>query len=306
MTMIIAVPTGVKIFNWLFTLYGGSIRFEVPVLWAIGFMVTFVIGGLTGVLMAVPPADFVLHNSVFLVAHFHNVIIGGVLFGGMAGYNYWFPKAFGFTLDRRLGALSFWCWLIGFYLAFMPLYAVGLLGMTRRLQHYADASWQPYMMVAEAGAVVILCGIAATVAQLVVSVRTRDGRCDASGDPWNGRTLEWSTASPPPSYNYAVMPQVESLDAFWAAKNKGGVRESPHYEAIRVPRNSPSGFVTAFFAVITGFAMIWHIWWMAILGLVCAAATLLAFGWVERGDKRISADTLAAADRARVGTGSAA
>jgi cytochrome o ubiquinol oxidase subunit I len=306
MTMIIAVPTGVKIFNWLFTLYGGSIRFEVPVLWAIGFMVTFVIGGLTGVLMAVPPADFVLHNSVFLVAHFHNVIIGGVLFGGMAGYNYWFPKAFGFTLERRLGALSFWCWLIGFYLAFMPLYVVGLLGMTRRLQHYADASWQPYMIVAEAGAVVILCGIIATVAQLVVSIRTRDRRRDTSGDPWNGRTLEWSTASPPPSYNYAVMPQVESLDAFWAAKHQRGVRESPHYEAIRMPRNSPNGFVTAFFAVITGFAMIWHIWWMAILGLICAAGTLLAFGWVERSDKRIPAEKLAAADHARAGSRSAA
>src|SRR5450755_3870306 len=195
MTMIIAVPTGVKIFNWLFTLYGGEVRFTSPVYWSLGFMVTFVIGGMTGVLLAIPPADFVLHNSLFLVAHFHNVIIGGVLFGGMAGYNYWFPKAFGFTLDRRLGALSFWCWLIGFYLAFMPLYAAGLLGMTRRLQHYADVSWQPYMLVAEAGAIVILCGIAATVAQLVVSIRGRDRHRDTSGDPWNGRTLEWSTAS---------------------------------------------------------------------------------------------------------------
>jgi cytochrome o ubiquinol oxidase subunit 1 len=306
MTMIIAVPTGAKIFNWLFTLYGGRIRFEVPVLWAIGFMVTFVIGGLTGVLMAVPPADFVLHNSVFLVAHFHNVIIGGVLFGGMAGYNYWFPKAFGFTLDKRFGAVSFWCWLIGFYLAFMPLYAVGLLGMTRRLQHYADMSWQPYMLVAEAGAVVILCGIAATVAQLVVSIRTRDRRRDTSGDPWNGRTLEWSTASPPPSYNYAVMPKVASLDAFWAAKQQRGMPASPHYEAIRVPRKSPNGFITATFAVITGFAMIWHIWWMAILGLICAAVTLLAFGWVERGDEKISAENLAAADRARAGAESPA
>jgi cytochrome o ubiquinol oxidase subunit I len=306
MTMIIAVPTGVKIFNWLFTLYGGRIRFEVPLLWAIGFMVTFVIGGLTGVLMAVPPADFVLHNSVFLVAHFHNVIIGGVLFGAMAGYNYWFPKAFGFTLDRRLGALSFWCWLVGFYLAFMPLYAVGLLGMTRRLQRYADVSWQPYMLVAEAGAIVILCGIAATVAQLVVSIRGRDKHRDTSGDPWNGRTLEWSTASPPPIYNYAVMPQVESLDAFWAAKQPGGMPAPRHYETIRVPRNSPNGFVTAFFAVIAGFAMIWHIWWMAILGLICAAVTLVAFGWVERRDKKISSKELAAADRKRARAGSAA
>src|SRR6202046_4861550 len=211
MSMIIAIPTGVKLFNWIFTLYQGRIRFELPVLWAIGFMVTFVIGGLTGVLLAVPPADFVLHNSLFLVVHFHNVIIGAVLFGAMAGYYYWFPKAFGFTLDRRLGIVSFWCWLIGFYLAFMPLYALGLLGMTRRMQHYADLSWQPYLIVAEVGAVVILCGIVATLAQLVGSLRTRDRRRDLTGDPWNGRTLEWSTASPPPAYNFAVLPQVESV-----------------------------------------------------------------------------------------------
>jgi cytochrome o ubiquinol oxidase subunit 1 len=138
MTMIIAVPTGVKMFNWLFTLYGGRIRFTCRCYWALGFMVTFVIGGMTGVLMAMPPADFVLHNSLFLVAHFHNVIIGGVVFGVMAGYTYWFPKAFGFTLDERLGKAVFWCWFIGFYLAFMPLYVLGLMGATRRMQHYAD------------------------------------------------------------------------------------------------------------------------------------------------------------------------
>jgi cytochrome o ubiquinol oxidase subunit 1 len=304
-TMIIAVPTGVKIFNWLFTLYGGRIRFEVPVLWAIGFMVTFVIGGLTGVLMAVPPADFVLHNSVFLVAHFHNVIIGGVLFGAMAGYNYWFPKAFGFTLDKRLGAISFWCWLIGFYLAFMPLYALGLMGMTRRVQHYADTSWQPYLIVAEAGAVVILCGILATVLQLVVSIRTRDARRDLTGDPWHGRTLEWSTASPPPHYNFAVLPRVDSLDALWALKQRATRTAGPpaarvHYETIDMPSNSANGFITAFFAVILGFAMIWHIWWMAIVGLVCAVLTLMAFGWIERVDHEISAAELEAADIARV------
>jgi cytochrome o ubiquinol oxidase subunit 1 len=304
-TMIIAVPTGVKIFNWLFTLYGGRIRFEVPVLWAIGFMVTFVIGGLTGVLMAVPPADFVLHNSVFLVAHFHNVIIGGVLFGAMAGYNYWFPKAFGFTLDKRLGAISFWCWLIGFYLAFMPLYALGLMGMTRRVQHYADTSWQPYLIVAEAGAVVILCGILATVLQLVVSIRTRDARRDLTGDPWHGRTLEWSTASPPPHYNFAVLPRVDSLDALWALKQRATRTAGPpaarvHYETIDMPSNSANGFITAFFAVILGFAMIWHIWWMAIVGLVCAVLTLMAFGWIERVDHEISDAELEAADIARV------
>jgi cytochrome o ubiquinol oxidase subunit 1 len=300
MSMIIAVPTGVKVFNWLFTLYEGRVRFEVPVLWAIGFMVTFVIGGLTGVLLAVPPADFVLHNSLFLVAHFHNVIIGGVVFGGMAGYSYWFPKAFGFTLDRRLGAVSFWCWLIGFYLAFMPLYVLGLLGMTRRMQHYADLSWQPYLVVAEVGAVIILVGIVATIAQLVVSIRRREQHRDRTGDPWNGRTLEWSTASPPPAYNFAVLPQVEALDAFWAMKQRGPVVPAEHYESIEVPPNSPNGFVTAFFAVVMGFALIWHIWWMAILGLACAALTLIAFGWMERVEQEVSGEQLAEAERARL------
>jgi cytochrome o ubiquinol oxidase subunit I len=300
MTMIIAVPTGVKIFNWLFTLYRGRIRFEVPVLWAIGFMVTFVIGGLTGVLMAVPPADFVLHNSLFLVAHFHNVIIGGVLFGGMAGYHYWFPKAFGFTLDKRLGLVSFWCWLVGFYLAFMPLYALGLFGMTRRMHHYANPGWQPYLIVAEIGALVILGGIVATVAQLVVSIRTRQFRRDLTGDPWNGRTLEWSTASPPPHYNFAVLPTVDSLDAFWRMKQRGRLEFPGKFHPIHMPGNSPNGFVTAFFAVVTGFALIWHIWWMTIAGLACAIVTLLAFGWVERADHEISAEALAADERARL------
>jgi cytochrome o ubiquinol oxidase subunit 1 len=300
MSMIIAIPTGVKLFNWLFTLYRGRIRFEVPVLWAIGFMVTFAIGGMTGVLQAVPPADFVLHNSLFLVAHFHNVIIGSVVFGAMAGYYYWFPKAFGFTLDRRLGVISFWCWLIGFYLAFMPLYAVGLLGMTRRMQHYADVSWQPYLIVAEVGAIVILCGIIATIVQLVVSIRTRQSRRDRTGDPWNGRTLEWSTASPPPAYNFAVLPQVDSLDAFWAMKQRGQVVPAERYESIEMPSNSANGFVTAFFAVVTGFAMIWHIAWLAILGLVCAVLTLLAFGWVERHEQEVSGEQLANDERARL------
>jgi cytochrome o ubiquinol oxidase subunit I len=305
-SMIIAIPTGVKLFNWLFTLYRGRIRFEVPVLWAIGFMVTFAIGGMTGVLQAVPPADFVLHNSLFLVAHFHNVIIGSVLFGAMAGYYYWFPKAFGFTLDRRWGIVSFWCWLIGFYLAFMPLYAVGLLGMTRRMQHYADLSWQPYLIVAEVGAIVILCGIIATIVQLVVSIRARESRRDRTGDPWNGRTLEWSTSSPPPAYNFAVLPQVGSLDAFWAVKQRGQIVPAERYESIEMPRNSANGFVTAFFAVVTGFAMIWHIMWLAVLGLVCAMLTLLAFGWVERREQEVSGEQLASDERLRLRpTGSA-
>jgi cytochrome o ubiquinol oxidase subunit 1 len=249
--------------------------------------------------LAVPPADFVLHNSLFLVAHFHNVIIGAVVFGAMAGYYYWFPKAFGFTLHRGLGVVSFWCWFVGFYLAFMPLYAVGLLGMTRRMQHYADLSWQPYMFVAEGGAVVILCGLVATVAQLVVSIRSRQVRRDLSGDPWNGRTLEWSTASPPPAYNFAQLPRVDSLDAFWVAKQRATANAPEQLRSIEVPRNSANGFLTAFFAVVTGFALIWHIWWLAILGLVSAIAVLVAFGWMERAPIEVSAEQLAADERAR-------
>src|SRR5229473_373234 len=221
MSSIIAVPTGVKVFNWLFTMFRGRIVYRTPMLFAIGFIVTFVIGGMTGVLLAVPPVDFVLHNSTFLVAHFHNVIIGGVVFGVLAGINYWFPKAFGFTLDERFGHASFWCWLIGFYLAFMPLYALGLMGMTRRLEHISDTSWQPLLLVAELGAVVIFLGILCQIVQLYVSIRTRESRRDLTGDPWNGRTLEWATSSPPPAYNFAVMPRVETIDAFWEMKRRG-------------------------------------------------------------------------------------
>jgi cytochrome o ubiquinol oxidase subunit 1 len=303
MSMIIAVPTGVKVFNWLFTLFHGRVVFRTPLLWSIGFMVTFVIGGMTGVLLAVPPVDFVLHNSTFLVAHFHNVIIGGVVFGAMAGYNYWFPKAFGFTLDERLGKASFWCWLIGFYLAFMPLYVLGLMGMTRRLQRISDPSWQPLLLVAELGAVVIFLGILCQIAQLYVSIRTREQRRDLTGDPWNGRTLEWATSSPPPAYNFAVMPKVETIDAFWEMKRRGLTAVEPSYETIEMPRNSPTGFVTAFFAVVTGFAMIWHIWWIVILGLLAAAVTVLVFGWSENREREIPANEIARMERARLGLG---
>jgi cytochrome o ubiquinol oxidase subunit 1 len=281
MTMIIAVPTGVKVFNWLFTLYGGRLRFDAPVYWALGFMVTFVVGGMTGVLLAIPPADFVLHNSLFLVAHFHNVIIGGVLFGAFAGYTFWFPKAFGFKLDERIGKAIFWCWFIGFYLAFMPLYMLGLMGATRRMQHYDVAGWQPLMLVALLGAIVILAGIVLTGVQLVVSIRTRDQRRDLTGDPWDGRTLEWSTPSPPPAWNYSVLPSVNGLDAYWEAKKspKSRLQNGPDPETISIPRNSPIGFVLAFFAVVTGFALIWHIWWMAVAGLIGVLITILAHAW---------------------------
>jgi cytochrome o ubiquinol oxidase subunit 1 len=303
MSMIIAVPTGVKIFNWLFTLFHGRVVFTTSVLFSVGFMVTFVIGGMTGVLLAVPPVDFIVHNSVFQVAHFHNVIIGGVLFGMLAGYNYWFPKAFGFTLDERLGKASFWCWLIGFYLAFMPLYLLGLMGMPRRLQHIPDPDWQPLLLVAELGALFIATAILCMLAQLYVSIRTREQRRDVTGDPWNGRTLEWATSSPPPPYNFAVMPDVEAIDAFWEMKRQGLIAIAPIYETIEMPRNSPTGFVIAFFAVLIGFATIWHIWWLAILGLLGAAITALVFGWSEDREHEIPAGEIARIERTRLSFG---
>ena len=303
MSMIIGVPTGVKVFNWLFTMFQGRIVFRTPVLFSLGFIITFVIGGMTGVLLAVPPVDFVLHNSVFLVAHFHNVIIGGVLFGAFAGYNYWFPKAFGFTLDERWGKASFWCWLIGFYLAFVPLYVLGMMGMTRRLQHIADPSWRPLLLVAELGAIIIFLAILCMAAQLYVSIRTRESRRDLTGDPWNGRTLEWATTSPPPAYNFAVMPTVETIDAFWEMKRRGLTPGEPAYEAIEMPRNSPTAFVTAFFAVITGFSLIWQIWWLVILGLLAILLIVLVFGWSENRQHEITAGEMAQLERARLGLG---
>jgi cytochrome o ubiquinol oxidase subunit 1 len=300
MSMLIGIPTGVKVFNWLFTIYAGRLVFNTPVLFSLGFIITFVIGGLTGILLAVPPVDFVLHNSVFLIAHFHNVIIGGVIFGALAGYNYWFPKAFGFTLDDRWGKASFWCWLIGFYLAFGPLYLLGMLGMTRRLQHIDEVSWWPFLIVAELGALVIFLALLCMAAQLYVSIRTRESR-RVTGDPWNGRTLEWSTSSPPPAYNFAVLPKVTTIDAFWDMKRRGvGVTE-PAYETIEVPRNSPTAFVIAFFAVLAGFSLIWGIWWLAILSLLAILATIMVFGWSESRQREIPAAEVARMERARLG-----
>jgi cytochrome o ubiquinol oxidase subunit I len=300
MTMIIAVPTGVKVFNWLFTLFGGRVRFTVPIYWTLGFIVTFVIGGMTGVLMAIPPADFVLHNSLFLIAHFHNVAIGGVVFGAMAGYTYWFPKAFGFKLNERLGKAVFWCWFVGFYLAFMPLYALGLMGATRRMNHYPNTHWQPLMVVALAGAVVILIGIALTAVQLVVSIRQRHANRDRTGDPWNARTLEWSVPSPPPAWNFSQLPSVERTDAYWHMKEEGINRRTltRAFVELHVPRNTPVGVFIAFFAVILGFALIWRIYWLAAVGLVGAVAVALVQSWRTDREVRVPAEEVAASERA--------
>ena len=303
MTMIIAVPTGVKIFNWLFTMYGGRVRFQTPMLWAIAFMVTFVIGGMTGVLLAVPPADFVLHNSLFLVAHFHNVVMGGVLFGAFAGYTYWFPKAFGFKLHEGLGKAAFWCWVPGFYLAFMPLYVLGLLGMTRRMQHYDVAAWYPWLLMAAFGAFVILCGIGFQITQMIYSFRHREELKDTTGDPWDGRTLEWITTSPPPPFNFAALPNVQGEEVYWLMKQtaikRSELSELPDYEPVEMPLNSPTGVVTAFFATATGFAMIWHIWWLVIVGLVGAFATFVVFAWRDESEYEIPAQEVARLDEER-------
>ena len=299
---IIAVPTGVKIFNWLFTMFGGRIVYSTPMLWSVGFMVTFVIGGVTGVLLAVPPVDFVVHESLFQVAHFHNVIIVGVLFGAFAGYSYWFPKAFGFRLHEGLGKAAFWCWLIGFYLAFMPLYVLGLMGMTRRMQHYDVTNWRPWLLVAAAGAAVILAGIVLQIAQLAVSIRRRQELRDVTGDPWNGRSLEWATPSPPPAFNFAVLPRIESGDAYWSLKQRAiqraALSDEPTYTEIEMPRNSPTGFICAFFATFMGFALIWHIWWLAGLALVGAYVTFVIFAWRDQDEYVIPAAEVAKIDRA--------
>jgi len=302
-SMIIAVPTGVKIFNWLFTMYGGRVRFNTPIYYLIGFMVTFAIGGMTGVLLAIPPVDFVVHNSLFLVAHFHNVIIGLVVFGVMAGYTYWFPKAFGFTLDERLGKIIFWCWFIGFYLAWMPEYALGFMGATRRLQHISDPSWTPYLTVAMIGALIILLGIVLTIVQLLYSIATRDRRRDVTGDPWDGRTLEWLTLSPPPHYNFAVLPDVHGEEAYWTRKltaiREEKLIEEPKYEPIEMPLNTPVGVLCAFFASITGFAMIWYIWWLAILGLLGSFVAMVWYAWRDEHEHVIPVDVVRANARER-------
>jgi cytochrome o ubiquinol oxidase subunit I len=276
-TMIIAVPTGVKVFNWLFTMYRGRIRFTTPMYWTLGFITTFAVGGMTGVLLAAPAADYVLHNSLFLIAHFHNMLIPGALFGYFAGYSYWFPKAIGFPLNEKWGKRAFWCWLIGFYLAFMPLYVLGFMGMPRRMAHYANTAWQPYLIIAAAGAAVILIGILCQIIQLIVSIRQRHETRDLTGDPWDGRTLEWTTSSPPAVYNFAITPVVHDIDAFTDMKEKGiAYRRPDRYRDIHLPKNTGAGFVNGVLAFMFGFAMIWHIWWLAVLCALGMLAVVMA------------------------------
>ena len=300
MTMIISVPTGVKLFNWLFTMYHGRVRFTAPVLWTIGFMITFTIGGMTGVLLAVPAADFVLHNSLFLIAHFHNVIIGGVVFGCLAAIHFWFPKAFGFTLNEFWGKVSFWCWLVGFYVAFTPLYVLGFMGMTRRMNHYANPDWHPYLVVAAFGAVIIALGIGALLVQFWVSFRERKQNMDMSGDPWDGRTLEWATSSPPPFYNFAIVPHIDDIDQHWEDKERRVAYKRPaRYEDIHMPRNTGAGVYISVAGFFLCFGLIWHIWWLAGLGLLGMVGSFIARSYDRDVDYWVPASEVARIENER-------
>ncbi len=298
-TMIISIPTGAKMFNWLFTMYRGRIRYEVPMLWTVGFMITFVIGGMTGVMLAIPPADFVLHNSLFLIAHFHNVIIGGVLFGLMAGLVYWWPKAFGYKLDAFWGKMTFWFWQIGFFFAFMPLYVLGLMGVTRRVSQFEDPSLQIWFVIAAFGAGLIALGIGSFIVQLVVSYLRRDELRVTSGDPWNGRTLEWSTSSPPPDYNFAFTPVVHDHDSWYDMKSRGYERPLEGFKPIHMPRNTGTGVILAAISVVLAFAMIWYIWWLAALSFIGIIAVSIAHTFNYNRDFFIPAETVTATEDAR-------
>ncbi|MGE5649461.1 cytochrome o ubiquinol oxidase subunit I [Noviherbaspirillum sp. UKPF54] len=298
-TMIISIPTGAKIFNWLFTMYRGRIRFELPMMWTIAFMITFVIGGMTGVLLAVPPADFVLHNSLFLIAHFHNVIIGGVVFGIFAAINYWFPKAFGYKLDVFWGKCSFWFWVVGFYLAFMPLYVLGLMGVTRRMSHFDDPSLQIWFQIAALGAVLIALGIGSMLVQFYVSFKRRDELRDVTGDPWNGRTLEWSTSSPPPDYNFAFTPRVFEKDAWTDMKKHGYARPLQGFVPIHMPKNTAAGFVIAALSTVMGFALIWQMWLVAGLAFAATLTATIIHTFNYKRDYHIPADEVVRTENAR-------
>ncbi|PSJ61538.1 cytochrome o ubiquinol oxidase subunit I [Pseudaminobacter soli (ex Li et al. 2025)] len=298
-TMIISIPTGAKIFNWLFTMYRGRIRFELPMMWTVAFMLTFVVGGMTGVLLAVPPADFVLHNSLFLIAHFHNVIIGGVLFGLFAGIVYWWPKAFGFKLDPFWGKVSFWCWVVGFWFAFMPLYILGLMGVTRRMRVFDDPSLQIWFVIAAFGAVLIAIGIAAFLIQIYVSIRRREELTDPTGDPWNGRTLEWSTSSPPPDYNFAFTPVVRDNDAWWDMKKAGYKRPLSGFKPIHMPRNTGTGVILAALSVALGFGLIWYMWWLAAASFIGIIATAIGHTFNYHRDFHIPASEVTQTEEAR-------
>ena len=297
-TMLIGIPTGVKIYDWILTMYRGEVRFTPPLLFSMAFMMTFVLGGMTGMLLAAPPIDYMVHNTVFLVAHFHNVIIPGVLYGMIGGYQYWFPKAFGFRLSEGWGKLSFVCWVVGFYMAFMPLYVLGLSGMPRRSQEVFDPTYRPWLLIAVVGAFILAAGLATLFIQLWVSVRDRDANRVSVGDPWDARSLEWSTSSPAPEYNFATIPHVSRRDAFyWRKRNHGAYHAADHYQDITIPRNSMTGVAIGFFGITCAFGLTWHIWWMTVISLGLVILTVIARGFVRDTERVIPAAEVERTDR---------
>jgi cytochrome o ubiquinol oxidase subunit 1 len=299
MTMLIAIPTGVKIFNWLFTKYRGRVHFDSPMLWFFAFVLNFTIGGMTGMLLSSPPVDFQVHNSLFLIAHFHGMVIGGLLFGVFAGFTYWFPKVTGFFLSETLNKYAFWCWLTGFLLAFMPLYMLGFMGATRRLDHYeASTGWQPLFIVVALGAFIILCGGCIQIYGLFMSILQRKKNLDTTGDPWNARTLEWSISSPPPHYNFAIIPTVDQIDPLWAIKRGQAPKPEVGYEDIHLPKNSPMGLYIGILSFIFGFAMTWYITWLAIASFIGIILCLIIRLSGEDEHEVITAEEVKAMERA--------
>jgi cytochrome o ubiquinol oxidase subunit 1 len=298
-TMTIAVPTGVKLYDWIWTMFRGEVRFTTPMVYAIAFMMTFVIGGLTGIVLAMPPLDYLVHNTLFLVAHFHNMLIPGLLYGMLAGYTYWFPKAFGFRLNETWGRIACGCWIVGFYLAFMPLYVLGAGGMARRTQEIFEPAFRPWLYVAFAGALVLLCGLTSLVIQLWLSVRQRADNMVIAGDPWDGRSLEWWTSSPPPDYNFAVIPRVEDRDPFYAAKREGDAYRAPdRYEPIKIPRNSALGPVIGVAAAFAAFGLVWHMWWLMMVGVLAVIGAVIVRSFQRDVDRVISAEEVERTERA--------
>jgi cytochrome o ubiquinol oxidase subunit 1 len=292
-TMIIAIPSGVLVFNWILTMHKGQIIFATPMYWFLAFVAIFMIGGISGVFMASPPADFQVHNSLFLVAHFHTQIIGVALFGSFAGFTYWFPKIFGFTLDERLGKRAFWLWLVGYFVCFMPMYLLGFMGATRRMDHYAsETGWRPLFIVMNIGFVILCAGMVTQIQQLLWSIKNRKLNRDTTGDPWNGRTLEWSTPSPPPFYNYAHIPQAGSRDAFWHIK-KDHSNKPKDYEAIIMPKNTPMGIYISIFAFLMSFGIVWHITWLIALSLIAVIACIVILSLNEETEYILSASEIA-------------
>jgi len=280
LTMIVAIPTGVKIFNWLFTKFRGKVHFTSPMLWFFAFLVNFTVAGMTGILLSAPPVDFQVHNSLFLIAHFHGMVIGGFLFGFFAAFTYWFPKFTGFMLDEKLNRYAFWFWSGGFLLAFMPLYMLGFMGATRRLDHYeASTGWHPLFILVAVGAVILFCGANIQFFGLFWTIYKRKQNWDhTGGDPWNGRTLEWSIPSPPPVYNFATIPTVYDRDPLWDIKHGKTAPPKKEYEDIYMPINTPIGMYIGGLSLIFGFGMVWYIWWLVILSfiaiLICAIIRL--------------------------------